>query len=826
MLYRPKFCRPSLTDAEQKCFKSLGSNGNSYTFSCVCDGDEKIERATLSLYDTDGTVIFDNKETDSNLPLYPINNKGEYNIIEFSPMLSPEEAVFTNNRSVFWMVTLYGEERENNEGESIQTMVTSFMQETFIANPSIIWKDADDNTIENHTVETPELINTNKIHIKSGLTNYPYKIQYWYYKVYENNTNTLVYESKKIFSQDIDFTFDQFINQLVYRVELYIMDTVNQEWKTENYFQSNYDIYESSASLNSKLMPFDNGVYLQWDNISMNIADGTKETISLIEETNSQGTIINTQQVYQFCGNNPLTIDNVNLYTRGIYGCIRIPEYNQDNNNYCHFFVYDDNKNLINPSAQLLITRESANNLTFKTSTYTGGNLELNNENSPAWVVFYWDFATSKVAVKLLQSDNLVSMTINGMVKNGIVLSSGLYKNPSGILNPQIPIEQAITLNKLAINGVGTQMAYLFAVKPDSDEITIEEEEGILKLKTNILSQLNTLNTQPFWNYGLAALNKVEPEDENKEVEITGNNNYSDLANKFVFCLNFENYDLYKDSQEKWHFAEKEPLLLGDPIYKQTVKQMIVKRKEEKENYFKTIATLDYDYNKSDSSQLQLIDYGAKSGKKYQYVLFPVGETQQYQGPIYSDPIEVDWEKWTLMLCDETENENELTVDQIFLFDLNIKSGSMSNNNKKTLIENFTPYPRVQSSQSCYWSGSLTGLLGYIAQDNMTYIQTPEMLQIFKNLSRNRQRKFLKDRDGNLFEVEISSALSIENTDNLTIDLKTKKIDWAEVADAENTSIILKSNQVPVWLESSINSGAVGRNEINWLQKNYWIGDL
>ena len=808
MLYRPKFCSPSLT-AEQKCFKSTNQgNANDYVFSCICDGDEKIVKATIKYRTLDGTPLGKEYLTSYDPGIYPINHKGEYNVFSFKGNISEMEASLSENKHFFWTVTL--------EGENGQT-VTSFEQETFIANPSIVWKNGD-NEIENNIVETPELIDTNKIHIKSGLTNYPYKIQYWYYKVYENNTNTLVYESKKIFSQDIDFTFDQFINQLVYRIELYIMDTVNQEWKTENYFQSNYDIYESSASLNSKLMPFDNGVYLQWDNISMNIADGTKETISLIEETNSQGIIINTQQIYQFYGNNPLTIDNVNLYTRGIYGCIRIPEYNQDNNNYCHFFAYDDNKNLIDPSAQLLITRKSANNLTFETSTYTGGNLELDNENSPAWVVFYWDFESSKVAAKLLQSDNLVSMTTDKIVENGVVLSSGLYNTPSGILNPQIPIQQAITLNKLAVNGVGAQMAYLFAVKPDRDEITIEEEEGILKLKTNILSQLNTLNTQPFWNYGLAALDKIENGGTVTKVD-------SNLANKFVFCLNFENHDLYFDGNN-WSFAEKEPLLLGDPIYKQKVTKMIVKRKEEKESYFKTIATLDYDYTRDEASQLQLIDYGAKSGKKYQYVLFPVGDNQQYQGPIYSDPIEVDWEKWTLMLCDETENENELTVDQIFLFDLNIKSGSMSNNNKKTLIENFTPYPRVQSSQSCYWSGSLTGLLGYIAQDNMTYIQTPEMLQIFKNLSRNRQRKFLKDRDGNLFEVEISNALSIENTDNLTIDLKTKKIDWAEVADAENTSIILKSDQVPVWLEASINSGIVGRNEINWLQKNYWIGDL
>ena len=103
--------------------------------------------------------------------------------------------------------------------------------------------------------------------------------------------------------------------------------------------------------------------------------------------------------------------------------------------------------------------------------------------------------------------------------------------------------------------------------------------------------------------------------------------------------------------------------------------------------------------------------------------------------------------------------------------------------------ENFTPYPKIQKNYAHNWSGTLKGLLGMIAPNDVDFIQTPNMLQEFKDLAINNQRKFLKDRDGNLWEVELTAAPSITNTDNLTFDLKEKQISWTEVADAKNIGL-------------------------------------
>lgn len=76
-----------------------------------------------------------------------------------------------------------------------------------------------------------------------------------------------------------------------------------------------------------------------------------------------------------------------------------------------------------------------------------------------------------------------------------------------------------------------------------------------------------------------------------------------------------------------------------------------------------------------------------------------------------------------------------------------------------------------------------------IAPNDVDFIQTPNMLQEWKNLALNNQRKFLKDRDGNLWEIELTAAPSINNTDNLTFDLKEKSLSWTEVADASNIAL-------------------------------------
>ena len=101
------------------------------------------------------------------------------------------------------------------------------------------------------------------------------------------------------------------------------------------------------------------------------------------------------------------------------------------------------------------------------------------------------------------------------------------------------------------------------------------------------------------------------------------------------------------------------------------------------------------------------------------------------------------------------------------------------------------------------------------------------MLKEFKELSLSKKRKFLKDRDGNLFEIEISNALSIENTNNLIIDLKTKSLNWVEVADATNASITLRDGVKTNWIltDYGYNNPLIAytwNDGQQWIDNKFW----
>ena len=77
---------------------------------------------------------------------------------------------------------------------------------------------------------------------------------------------------------------------------------------------------------------------------------------------------------------------------------------------------------------------------------------------------------------------------------------------------------------------------------------------------------------------------------------------------------------------------------------------------------------------------------------------------------------------------------------------------------------------------------------GSTAED---FEQTPQMLEDLRQLSTNYQPKFLKDRSGHLWQVEINGAIQVANTDNLaTIDLKTMTVPWVQIGEADDISLI------------------------------------
>ena len=188
-----------------------------------------------------------------------------------------------------------------------------------------------------------------------------------------------------------------------------------------------------------------------------------------------------------------------------------------------------------------------------------------------------------------------------------------------------------------------------------------------------------------------------------------------------------------------------------------------------------------------------IVDYAAKNGVDYTYYLYPNIEKSKggtVLSPFITKQLAINCPYWCLLIVDETEEDNVFYLDKMFKFELNLEVNNMSNNAQVSIQQNFTKYPTVQYGAANYWSGSLSSLCGFIASNQIDYVQNVNMIEEIKSISSDVRRKFLKDTEGNLWEVNVAAPINVATEYMATEAVKTWTFSWVEVGDASNVSII------------------------------------
>lgn len=267
---------------------------------------------------------------------------------------------------------------------------------------------------------------------------------------------------------------------------------------------------------------------------------------------------------------------------------------------------------------------------------------------------------------------------------------------------------------------------------------------------------------------------------------------------------------------------ENNPLLAGNSDVIDNIKGYEVRRRKDGATNTDYIATI------KQSDKKYILDYLARNDTSYMYYIYPstdVGENVDrsiFLHPITTNEVKPRWNYWSLMVVDETEDKNVFYLNKMFKFELNLTTGDMSNNAVVNIIPNFTPYPTVQYGASNYWSGELTALSGIISCTDDEYIQPPDIIEEFKYLTSDEKRKFLKDMDGNVYEVKISSPVVV-STDDKTIDrIKTIKISWVEVGSTDGLSVIDNPNLSSTsWLLTQTGTASPYLDYV-WTEEDIW----
>lgn len=237
-------------------------------------------------------------------------------------------------------------------------------------------------------------------------------------------------------------------------------------------------------------------------------------------------------------------------------------------------------------------------------------------------------------------------------------------------------------------------------------------------------------------------------------------------------------------------------LVAGDSKLTGSIVGYEIRRKKGASQYTEYVGTI-----KGTADELKaqkfIIDYMVKNNSDYTYYLFPattISESGVVLSPSITDEVKTDWGYWSLLVVDETDEENVFYLNKMFKFELNLQTGERNNNAVVSVIQNFTKHPTVQYGMSNYWGSDLTSLCGFISCNNVDYVQTPNMTEELKALTSDTRRKFLKDIDGNVWEVKIAAPINISTDDNTLQRVKTAKVSWVEVGDASGISIINNPN--------------------------------
>lgn len=243
--------------------------------------------------------------------------------------------------------------------------------------------------------------------------------------------------------------------------------------------------------------------------------------------------------------------------------------------------------------------------------------------------------------------------------------------------------------------------------------------------------------------------------------------------------------------------------LKGWKVYRQNIEGSTLK-------YVKTL----------EPSEIFLVDYNTEWGQSYIYYLFPDYE-EAMGSPFVSGVVKACWVDWILLLCRE-EKENEFAVEESFLFQLNTNSGQMNNNADVSVFKTYGQYPRVIKGQSNYLSGQLSSLVGYMGETDgeLQYIEKLSMIERLRNLNTDQRRKFLKDKKGHVWEVELTAPSTFEYMENVPSQPVTGGISWTEVASTKDISIY-NGDERELWLLTT-----TGNPEYNvkyvWVDTEYW----
>ena len=187
----------------------------------------------------------------------------------------------------------------------------------------------------------------------------------------------------------------------------------------------------------------------------------------------------------------------------------------------------------------------------------------------------------------------------------------------------------------------------------------------------------------------------------------------------------------------------------------------------------------------AENAATKVLDYFAPSQQKVSYLIVAHATTDLFM--LTSQFTPVFW-FYSILLCSKG-GDGFYHVRNEYIFKYGVETGAVSNNNSPALQTNFTRYPTRQPIASLYKTGTLKGYIGKVSAQKV-YSDSVSLQNAIYEISTSTLTKFLKTRKGETLLVECAAPIQMQTGDNMVQQPLVATVDWAEVGDCSEESVI------------------------------------
>ena len=775
MLFQPTNITPDVLGGAENGTVNVSSgltvswqiNGNSPMVGYRI-GIYENDAASTQLYSTGlmGTSAFISTAgtgtVDSSLPVYPTNYKGEpqrYSITIAAATLSSNN--ISNGHEYKIAIRVFWDEAHYDSSHSVRTSNYPLFLARGAAHVAIT-SPASGTTIDtyNKTFTASYWQGT-----QYDVTDDPIEWVRW--KIYDSaDMGRTIYDSQKIYTQELQLDYDGFLNGRSYKIDLTVHNTVGQTAHTMVEYPVSWLATETTdIAVATKLNNQSSAIKVSWD-----VLDYIPATITNYVYTKYGAAVIDPNCAIEWNSKNGSTMSLPTPWAFVMYTQVGA-----------------NPNNLVNDILALTLSDNSKYTVSYdRESKYITFGYQTNTTTSYLHV----DWNDTRPIKIYIDADGIKVYAYSA----GYGLTPGVSLIPTKTLVPYEEEDQ--TMESLGSVTVTAAQANIKSIAAGA-----VQEINLIEVVSSVTAEQKT--AMQLW---------LASPDDDFQSEIEGYSNTSFITD-FAKSLDAGDYSIGGQKVDGWE----------------------VYRKRKSEAFARHLCSLELE-------QMEFYDYGCGSRMgKYTYFVYPrsLGSTF-ITSALRSNTIQPIFWNWSIVEATYNENEDRYDVINEYIFRNNVSSGSVSNNNAPSISQNFTQYPTVQMSCVNYQSGTLVGLIGqigytsYVVQYGNSLVDLSERFKIPEqqilddnnlatwenhgyagrviklinqkglteyfddkdqrdaiwNLSTTTNHLFLKSRIGDVIEIKIAGAITMQIMDNTEKQAIAANVPWVQIADAQDKTIV------------------------------------